>query len=128
MYSSVQIQSMSSVLVGTSLPQTLLNNVNIGENATHTITLTLPAGVMTMSVTVLFPTGVLARNASVVSIGAQITPASQVIVLSNIAQVTFSFGTCVNVPDGVVNAADNIVLQVRNASTIPLFSYQLRIY
>ena len=103
---------MSSLLVWTSLPQTLANVVNIGENATHALTVTLPAGVMTLSVTVLLPTGVVALNASVLSVGSQITPGMKLVNSSNVAQVTFSFGTCVNVPDGVVNAADNIVLQV----------------
>jgi fimbrial isopeptide formation D2 family protein/uncharacterized repeat protein (TIGR01451 family) len=102
-----------------------IDDLAIGESATFEIVATLPEGTtpqLVVTDTVPFSNGVMRLDsASVVSIGANLTP-DNLAPLAAISDaqladgindtVSFDFGQVINAPDGVVDAADRVVIQV----------------
>ncbi|PKL94869.1 MAG: hypothetical protein CVV18_07570, partial [Gammaproteobacteria bacterium HGW-Gammaproteobacteria-8] len=102
-----------------------IEDLAIGESATFEIVATLPEGTtpqLVITDTVPFTNGVMRLDsASVISVGANLAPATPaplpVISDNQLADgindtVSFDFGQVINTPDGLVDAADRIVIQV----------------
>lgn len=106
-----------SALFSTSIVETPTNNVNINEEVVYQITTTIPEVDADVTITVQLPVGVTYRNASVVSVGADITGAAlisgQFVDALSPSTVQFVFGELRNVFDNdPETVGDQLVVQV----------------
>ena len=102
-----------------------IDDLVVGESATFEIVVTLPEGTtpqLVISDTVPFSNGVMRLDsANIISVGARLTPgnAAPPAMISDAQRtdgindtVSFDFGQVVNTADGVVDARDQVVIQV----------------
>ncbi|MFZ4410846.1 MAG: SdrD B-like domain-containing protein, partial [Paracraurococcus sp.] len=89
-------------------------NAAVGESFTYTLTATLAEGKQHLVLTDLLPTGLNFVSASLVSIGSSITGATPAAGTwnSTTRKVSFDFGDVTNAGDNVVNAGDQVKVQV----------------
>lgn len=129
---AITAPDLSKNILTTNLDQTTTDQYNpnltdlaIGETVTYRLTITVPEGTSTLILTDVLPTSnngtIEFISAQVVSIGGNISgsalaPGATGNVTGN--TVTFNFGNMVvNTPNGIVNANDQIVVDVRGRVT-----------
>ncbi|MEO1307330.1 MAG: isopeptide-forming domain-containing fimbrial protein, partial [Pseudomonadota bacterium] len=116
---------LDKTIIDTSLPETgdsagnpALTDVNIGEEITYQLVITVPEIPMdNVTLTDTLPTGLNFVSADIVSVGSEITGVTdtdEATVVSNAGQiVTFNFGALDNAfSDAVINGNDQIVVTV----------------
>lgn len=101
-----------------------LVDLAIGEQITYRITITVPEGTSTLTLTDLLPLinagTVVFTSAQVVEIGGNISGSALAVGAPGVvagSTVTFDFGTVVNAPDNVNNRLDRIVVDVTGTLT-----------
>ena len=67
---------------------------------------------MFLSINVVLPSGIVAYDASVVSIGDKLVTTTSIANLANPSQIVFEFGFTTNTPDNIVDIGDGITLMV----------------
>jgi uncharacterized repeat protein (TIGR01451 family)/fimbrial isopeptide formation D2 family protein len=109
------ITATSFADTGTARLNPANEDVAIGETVTFTMTITIPEGVTSISISDPLPNAMSVVSSRVVSIGANLSGSSLATGDSGSvagSTVTFNFGTITNTPDGVSNAADQIVVEI----------------
>lgn len=96
-----------------------LTDLTVGETVTYRITITLPEGTTTLTLSDLLPLlnngTVVFTSAMVVAIGGNLSGSLLTVGAPGSVSgntVTFNFGTVVNSPDNIVNELDQIVVDV----------------
>ncbi|MEZ6143733.1 MAG: SdrD B-like domain-containing protein, partial [Zavarzinella sp.] len=129
----IAVPTLTKAVFGTSIAETTSNQFNptvvdaaIGETVTYRMTVVLPEGTNQISLTDQLPVGaqgvMRVVSSQVVSLGANLSGSALAVGASGVASdtnadtnndlTTFNFGTITNTPDGVVTAADQVVVEV----------------
>jgi hypothetical protein len=108
----VQVFESSLEDISTSLPQTTGSVRNIGEVIGYDYTLRLPEGHMNLTMAISLSSSMMIINATVISVGPQITVSNTSVVVTSFATADIDFGPTVNVPDNEETAGDLIVIRV----------------
>jgi fimbrial isopeptide formation D2 family protein/uncharacterized repeat protein (TIGR01451 family) len=114
---------LSTNVPGTGVSQLdpVRTDVTIGELVTYNVTVTLPEGTNTLTITDQLPSGptfLEMVSATVVSVGSRITAAAPTITITDTNADSINdrsrwvFGSVLNTPDSLANAGDVVTVQV----------------